>query len=49
MSKSDTVRERVLRRMRAANPCTPEQQAGDWWDAERKVDSRLDQATKAGA
>ena len=25
---------------RESDPCTPEEQAGDWWDDELKIDSR---------
>ena len=29
---------------RKDSPCTPEQQAGEYWDAERGVDTRKEQA-----
>lgn len=25
---------------RENNPCTPEEQAGEWWDKEKKIDTR---------
>jgi len=31
-----------LLKERADNPCTQEEQAGQWWDAERQVDTRSD-------
>jgi hypothetical protein len=30
-----------LLKEREANPCTPKQQAGDWWDEEKQIDRRL--------
>ena len=27
---------------RKDDPCTPEEQAGQWWDEEKKCDSRLE-------
>ena len=26
---------------RKDNPCTPKEQAGEWWDEERQIDTRL--------
>lgn len=39
-SKTQTDHYCDLLRERKDNPCTPEQQAGQWWDAEKQRDSR---------
>jgi hypothetical protein len=44
-SLTDTRKSQVehladLLRERKDNPCSPKEQAGDWWDEERQCDSR---------
>lgn len=37
---SQYERYSVLLKEREANPCTPEQQAGQWWDEDKQIDTR---------
>jgi len=37
---------RELLEERKDNPCTPREQAGQWWDEEKQCDSRLIKAIK---
>ena len=38
-SQSECYRKLLIER--AANPCSPEEQAGEWWDEETKSDRRM--------
>jgi len=39
--RSQTECYHELLEERKDNPCTPKQQAGQWWDEERQIDKRL--------
>ena len=39
-SQADCYRE--LLRERDDNPCSPKEQAGEWWDEDRRYDSRFE-------
>ncbi|MDY6895005.1 MAG: hypothetical protein SVO01_06265 [Thermotogota bacterium] len=39
--KSQTECYRELLKERKDNPCSPEEQAGQWWDEETKSDKRI--------
>lgn len=46
---SDTSKDQAdhyhdLLRERALDPCTPRGQAGQWWDEEKQVDTRMEGA-----
>lgn len=38
---TDLDKYRELLKERDANPCSPKEQAGQWWDEENQCDSRL--------
>ena len=40
-SKGQSECYQELLKERKDNPCTPKQQAGQWWDEERQIDTRL--------
>lgn len=40
-SQVDRYNRIMEERNKAGKICTPEQQAGDWWDAEKQIDKRL--------
>lgn len=44
MSQGDAYRKLLAERK--DHPCTPKQQAGQWWDEERQCDSRIAEVGK---
>lgn len=38
---SQVERYQQLLKERKDNPCSPKEQAGQWWDEERQIDTRL--------